>query len=235
SSGGHSITAAYGGNSSFAASTSAALTQTVNKATTNTSITAHTPNPSVAGQPVTVTFTVTPVAPGAGTPTGNVTVSDGAGDTCTATIALGGCSMVIAAAGTKTLTAIYAGDSNFNSSASATLTHNVTDFSISASAISQSVKAGQKTSYKATLAPLNVFTGTVSLSCTGLPSSSTCSFSPTSINLAGSSSVNSTVTVQTSKTTPKGTYSLKFTGIYGTGTPATGGLTHSANVTLTVQ
>src|SRR5438477_2188800 len=62
--GSHSITASYGGNSNFAGSTSAASTQTVNKANTTIAISAQTPNPSVAGQPVTVNFTLTPLAPG---------------------------------------------------------------------------------------------------------------------------------------------------------------------------
>jgi hypothetical protein len=72
--GSHSITASYAGNSNFAGSTSAALTETVNKANTTTAISTQSPNPSVAGQPVAVNFTVTPVAPGSGTPTGNVTI-----------------------------------------------------------------------------------------------------------------------------------------------------------------
>ena len=53
--------------------------------------------------------------------------------------------------------------------------------------------------------------------------------------VSGSSSASSAVTVQTSKTTPKGTYNLTFTGIYGSGSASTGGLTHNANVILTVQ
>ncbi len=176
--GSHSITASYAGNSNFASSTSAALTQTVNKANTTTAISTQLPNPSVAGQPVAVNFTVTPVAPGSGTPTGNVTVSDGLGDACTATPAAGGCSLVFATAGAKTVKASYAGDSNFNASTSAGVTHNVTDFSISASPTSQTIKAGQKTNYKLTLTPLNGFTGTIYLNCAGLPVSSTC-FAPT--------------------------------------------------------
>jgi len=175
------------------------------------------------------------VTPGSGTPTGNVTVSDGLGDACTAAVATGGCSLVFATAGAKTVKANYAGDSNFNASTSAGVTHNVTDFSISATPTSQTIKAGQRTNYKVTLTPLNGFGGTISLSCTGLPSGSTCSFASASITLSGSSSASSAVTVQTSKTSPKGAHNLTFTGIYGSGSASTGGLTHSANVMLTVQ
>jgi hypothetical protein len=76
----------------------------------------NTPNPSVVGQQVTITFTVAPSAPGAGTPTGNVTVSDGDGTDCTAAVAVGNCVIVFSTDGLKTLTATYAGDGNFNGS-----------------------------------------------------------------------------------------------------------------------
>src|SRR5205823_9153493 len=73
----HTITATYGGDSSFSASPpSDPLTQTVNQASTTTTL-ASSLSPSVFGQPVTVTATVAPVAPGAGTPTGSVAFSEG--------------------------------------------------------------------------------------------------------------------------------------------------------------
>jgi hypothetical protein len=53
-----SIVAAYGGDTRFAGSTSAPLTQTVNKASTVTTL-GSAPNPSSAGQPVNFTATVT--------------------------------------------------------------------------------------------------------------------------------------------------------------------------------
>jgi hypothetical protein len=233
--GSHTIAASYSGAGNFAGSTSNAVSLTVNKASTTTIISTQTPNPSVAGQPVSISFTVNPVSPGSGARTGNVTVSDGSGDSCSAAVAAGACSIAIPAAGTKTLKATYAGDNNFNSSASAGVTHNVIDFSIISSPTSQTLKAPQKATYKLTLALLNGFAGTVSFSCAGLPANSTCSFNPASLRLGGSSSATSTVTVQTSKTTPKGTYTLPLAGIYGTGSPETAGLTHSVKVTLAVQ
>src|SRR4029077_18949802 len=111
--GGHSLTATYNADANFTGSTSSSLAQTVNQASTTTTITAHAPSPSVVGQAVSITFTVTANSPGSGTPTGNVTVSDGLGDSCTATVAAGTCSITFPAAGTKTLSAVYAGDANF--------------------------------------------------------------------------------------------------------------------------
>lgn len=113
--GSHPITAAYSGDTNFAASTSPTLTQIVNKANTTTTITADTPDPSVRGQAITVAFTVTVNAPGAGTPTGSVTVTDGV-NSCTGTVAAGQCSLTLNTVGARTLTATYAGDINFNTS-----------------------------------------------------------------------------------------------------------------------
>src|SRR5205823_2240064 len=63
----HSLTAVYAGDSRFAGSASIVLRQVVNKAATTTTLTSS-PNPSVGGQAVTFTATVSIVAPGAGTP-----------------------------------------------------------------------------------------------------------------------------------------------------------------------
>ncbi len=120
-----SVTAAYGGDGNYAASTSAAGTQTVTAAATTTTITGHTPDPSVLNQPITVTFSVAAIAPGAGTPTGNVTVADGTGDTCAGTVAAGTCTLTPVTAGPKSLVATYAGDADYATSASTPLTHTV--------------------------------------------------------------------------------------------------------------
>src|SRR5207244_1873801 len=56
--GSHSITAVYSGDSNFKTSTSSALTQTVNQATTTTRVSSSV-NPSTYGQSVTFTAAVT--------------------------------------------------------------------------------------------------------------------------------------------------------------------------------
>src|SRR5690606_11040760 len=78
--GGRTVTATYGGDASFLGS-SANTAHTVNQAGTVTSITADTPDPSSVGAAYTVNFSVAVTAPGVGTPTGNVTVTDGT-DSC---------------------------------------------------------------------------------------------------------------------------------------------------------
>jgi hypothetical protein len=76
STGGHSLTAVYGGSSSFSSSTSAPLAQNVSPDPTTTVIKTSV-NPSVFGQALTFTATVSSAAPGAGIPTGTVLFMDG--------------------------------------------------------------------------------------------------------------------------------------------------------------
>jgi CSLREA domain-containing protein/uncharacterized repeat protein (TIGR01451 family) len=122
--GAKTLTATYAGDTNFNGSTSAGVAHQVNQAGTTTTITADTPDPSTQGQAVTVNFTVVASAPGAGTPTGNVTVSDGV-DSCSGTVAAGSCSITLSTTGNRTLTATYAGDTNFSGSASAGAAHTV--------------------------------------------------------------------------------------------------------------
>src|SRR5207244_5281932 len=69
--GSHTITAVYSGNTNYNTSTSSAITQTVNKDGTTTSL-ASSKNPSGPGQAVTFTATVVANAPGSGIPQGTV-------------------------------------------------------------------------------------------------------------------------------------------------------------------
>ncbi|MBA2673404.1 MAG: Ig-like domain repeat protein [Ramlibacter sp.] len=120
--GGHAITAAYAGDANNAASTSAALTQTVAAFTTTTTLTASA-NPTNAGQTVTFTATVTGSNPG-----GAVTFKDGATTLGTANLGAGGIASFATtrlAPGSHAITAAYAGDANHTASTSAGYTQAV--------------------------------------------------------------------------------------------------------------
>jgi hypothetical protein len=81
-------------------------------------------NPSVFGQSVTFTATVTPVSPAAGTPTGTVTFLNGKTTLGTGTLNNSGVttwSTTNLPAGTYSVTAMYGGDANFNPSTSLAL------------------------------------------------------------------------------------------------------------------
>ncbi len=80
------------------------------------------PEPSQVAQAYSVSYSVTASS---GTPTGNVTVTDGS-FICSGTVAAGNCTMISTTPGTKTITVAYAGDGHF-ASRTATATHLVTN------------------------------------------------------------------------------------------------------------
>jgi hypothetical protein len=80
------------------------------------------PEPSQLGQSYSVSYSVTATN---GTPTGNVTVSDGT-FSCIGTVVAGSCSLASTTPGTKTITAAYAGDGHF-APRTATASHLVTN------------------------------------------------------------------------------------------------------------
>ncbi|WP_190146294.1 Ig-like domain-containing protein, partial [Streptomyces glebosus] len=170
----HTVTATYSGSGSFAPS-SGTDTQTVNKASTTTTVISA-PDPSAVGQPVTFTATVAPVAPGAGTPTGTVTFFISGGPTLTGTLSGGTASVSTSAlaAGTHTVTAIYSGDANFNSSVG-TDTHTVGQASTTTTVTSSPDPSvvGQSVTFTATVAPVapgaGTPTGTVTFVISGGP------------------------------------------------------------------
>ncbi len=118
------LIASQAGDANFNPAQNVSQTFSIAKAGTTTAIIADTPDPSVVGQPVTVAYRVAANASGIGTPTGNVTVTDGV-DSCTGTVATGSCVLTFSTAGARTLRATYAGDANFNGSSSPDEPHQV--------------------------------------------------------------------------------------------------------------
>lgn len=117
----HSVTAAYAGSDDHAGSASSALAQEVTRAGTTTALVSS-PRSSIWGQPVQLTATVTPVAPGAGVPGGAVTFSDGGVLLGTGTLDASGRATVRTdrlETGARHLTASYGGDAGFLASGTA--------------------------------------------------------------------------------------------------------------------
>ena len=131
----HLITAVYGGDASFAGSTSPVLTQTVNKAVSSTIVTSSN-NSSNRGAAVTFTAKVTSLATGA--PTGTVTFQDGGSTLGTGTLTGGSATFTTSGLGTgaHSITAIYGGDANFTGSTSPGLTETIGKAASSASVVS---------------------------------------------------------------------------------------------------
>ena len=113
----HLITVTYAGDTNDNATTSAPLSETVQKATSQTSLSVSSVS-AVIGTPVLFSVTVTSAA---GTLSGQVTLLDGNTVLATAPLTSGSASFTIStlALGPHTLTASYAGDANDSASASA--------------------------------------------------------------------------------------------------------------------
>jgi hypothetical protein len=195
--GSDSISAVYSGDSTFATSTGTA-TQTVNKADTAAAL-ASSANPSVFGQPVTFTATVSVTAPGAGTPTGSVTFSDGTTTLCTTPLDNNGqatCQVSNLAVGGHSVTAAYAGDPSFNASTSSPLAQTVIKAD-TATALASSDPNGALVNQSVT------FTATVSVTAPGAGTpTGTVKFQANGNDIAGCSAkavaANGTATCTTS-------------------------------------
>lgn len=122
----HSISVAYSGDGNFNGGTSPILTQTIGQALSTVSVSAPV-NAVFFGQPITFTATVAPTVSGAGTPTGTVNFFDGVTQIGSATLATvngqqqASLTTSSLAMGNRSITAVYAGDANFNSATSSAL------------------------------------------------------------------------------------------------------------------
>jgi hypothetical protein len=202
--GSHSISAVYSGDTNFAGSSSTVLNQIVNAVmlpATTTTVTSS-QNPAAVGQSVTFTAAVAAPSGNITVPTGNVTFMDGTSSlgmgmlngTGQATFSTSSLS-----AGTHSITAVYAGDSNFTGSTSAVLTQTVgtPSITVSVSPSTVIVPAGQTGTTTVSVVPSFGFNQQVSFACSGLPAASTCTFTPPSVTPAGNGAVTTTLTIAT--------------------------------------
>jgi hypothetical protein len=149
--GSHSITAVYVGDTNYNGSTSSVLTQTVNKANTTITV-ASSKNPSTYGSSVTFTATVSPSAA-----PGTVTFNDGSTALGTGTISSGKATFSTStlAAGSHSITAVYGGGTNYNTSTSSVLTQTVNKANTTITVVSSSNPSafGSSVTFTATVSP----------------------------------------------------------------------------------
>jgi hypothetical protein len=178
----HNITASYGGDGTFPSATSPAIVEDIralnavrSATTTQLAITAPT-FPSTA-------FTFLASLQGVSNPSGNFVYRiSGA----VLGVFPGGkpATFAVSTPGTYTASAEYQGDAAFLPSittANFVLNPPRPEFTLTSSASTLTVKAGQSPIYNITLTPFNGFAETTTFSCSGLPSGAACSFNPSSI------------------------------------------------------
>jgi hypothetical protein len=122
----YTIQAIYLGTANYLGYSYTSNSLTVASRATNTAVSSSA-NPSVFGQTIILTATVSPVSPGIGTPTGTVTFMDGTTPLGKATLS-GGVATLPTSMLTvvpNSITAVYSSDSNFTTSTSTALTQTV--------------------------------------------------------------------------------------------------------------
>ncbi|MDB5352689.1 MAG: hypothetical protein JWN86_3936 [Planctomycetota bacterium] len=159
----HSITAVYNGDANFDASTSSATSVEVDQANTTATLTSS-DDPSVFGQSVTFTATISAVAPGAGIPSGTVTFMDGSTSLGTGTLDEDGVASLVSSSlvsASHTITAIYSGDTNFAGSASSGMPQDVCQVDTVTTVFSSANPSvfGQSVTFTAFVSPLSPGSG----------------------------------------------------------------------------
>jgi hypothetical protein len=155
------------------------------------------------GQAETITAALSPTVTSRPAPTGSVSFYDGT--TLLATVAVTNSSAVytanVLAVGTHSITAVYSGDTNFNpntsSMASVTVVTLPPAFTLVATPGSVRVTVGQQTLASLTLTGNATFSGSISLTCSGLPTNASCAVNPAQVTLAGLSTTQATLVIGT--------------------------------------
>jgi hypothetical protein len=190
----HTITATYTPTGPFAAS-SATCSEVVTPLPT-ISVLAVSPSTSPYGSPVTLTATVSPsTLPGPSTPTGLVTFYDGAASIAAVSLdssrhaALTTATLTV---GTHTLNAVYAGNSTYAASTSAAVLETINplpaDFAITLATPSITIRTQHHTTTTLTLASVNGFADSLTISCANLPQYLTCRPTPGTASLSANGS-----------------------------------------------
>ncbi|MBB5343377.1 Ig-like domain repeat protein [Tunturibacter empetritectus] len=217
----HDIIAVYSGDATHTASTSAILSVTVTQPPVAPPIVPQPPAPAstttalnasstqlTAGQTLTLTAIVSTSTPSA---TGTITFRNAADTLGVVSLSHGLASITTSLnAGIQTIVANYSGDANDAASVSAPLTISVAatappppapqDFSLQLSQTAMTLAPGASGQIGFTIAPQNGFNQQLKLSCSGLPASANCSFSPATLTPAAAATGSITITVVSSTT-----------------------------------
>jgi hypothetical protein len=167
---------------------------TISKAATTTALVTSNAAP---GQNTAITLTATVASAANGTPTGSVSFYSGTVLLNVITLGSNGTAILntnFATTGAASITAVYSGDANYATSTSSTVAETTvaSGFSLSATPTTLTLKGGTSGTLTLTLMPTGNYQGTAVFSCSGLPSASTCSFTPSTISIAGNNTPSTT-------------------------------------------
>lgn len=200
SAGTHQITATYqGDNYNQTVTLSPAVTLTSAKAQTTAALTASS-SAAFAGTSITLTATLT--AGNNATPGGSVTFLDGSNTLGTGALGSNGIASLTVSTlstGNHSISAVFADTGDFLGSTSNSVTLAVSDFAITSASSSLTLTAGASTNntVNLTVTPSSGgFATAITFTCTGLPSGTTCSASPSTVT-PGTTATTVTLTILT--------------------------------------
>jgi hypothetical protein len=176
------IQAVYGGYGVHDAANSSTVDQVVLPVYATTSTLSCTPNPAEYQTTVTCTDSV---AASTGTPSGTVTFYDGTTSLGTVTLDAGTASWSSASlvVGSHPITAVYALNYPYLSGTSNEVDEIiVSTFSLTAKPTSATIYTGETATSTITVTPGDGFTLDVALTCSGLPSTATCTLTPSTVS-----------------------------------------------------
>jgi large repetitive protein len=193
----YAITAVYEGDTNDAGSTSAAVSLTVGKIPTTTSLGSTTTN----GSNPQVDLVATVVGSVGPVPTGTITFTDASATLGTATLDASGVASLVLnlPLGSYAVVAVYSGDAVHQASTSQPITVavNPVTFTLSVSPATMTLKTSQYAVAGMVLTSENGFADTIDLGCLGLPAGITCHFSSPSVVLAANGSAIAQLTIDT--------------------------------------
>ena len=162
----------------------------------------------------------------------NTTSPFAASNACPASLA-GGASCSIAVSFTPAASGLKSGlltiiDNAAGSPHTVSLSATGTDFAVSPSPTSGTVKRSQSIPFTIAVSPVaGPYNPGVTLSCSGLPGFAGCTFSPVTVT-PGATGAKSALTISTSGKTPRGTFTITIVG-------QSGALQHTTTINLTVK
>lgn len=197
--GNYSIVANYIGDANNSPSSSNAVPVTVNLVTSTTTLSV---SAGSAGTNQQLTFTASVMGLN---PSGNVRFASSTTTLGTASLVKGVATLPFSftTAGSYTVTASYAGDTNNLASVSSpvAVAVEVPDYTLSATPTSATIQPGQSATSTITVTPVGGYTGTVKFSCGTLPAGMGCVFAPSSVT-PSSGAATSSLTITTTASTP---------------------------------
>lgn len=201
----HTIMASYSGDSNYAPA-SGSVSESVARNGSATAVTASN-DTLTQGQSVTFTMTVTPSTAGPELPTGNVNLAFNGSTFGSASVSAGTGQFTTTSlpVGTDQITATFGGDENYTGSTSAAITVTVNaapTFTVTTNASTIGIPApGQSGSATVTFTGENGFSSNgnspLTVVCGSLPAYSSCSVSPSSVNIATNGTATATLTIMT--------------------------------------